>query len=281
MGFVSYVLTHDDLVEKLRQQLGFLRHSAALFDQGSEDEALRLAQLVRILVHATSSSHSLLSQLGVKETFDYLDTSEPIDPRNLLATMGLVAAKIEFGSGDSVGTYVAPLDGDHSRAESKRPHNRSGRKTKKRRKKPRPQPGKPGKGIAFIRGAFIAKGAPPDPPDPPDPPPYSRQKPFAEWWNDPVTKDSQGATFARRNYVLGCANKEGGAHVDPSLDAEWAGLTRNNTLHLRITSAGMEFVVAPGSGGEEIQLGNPALASVRQIAYEVDHTLRSQLSHLL
>ena len=43
----------------------------------------------------------------------------------------------------------------------------------------------------------------------------------------------------------------------------------------------MTVSAVPVIDGEEIQLGNPAFATVRQIAYEVDQTLRSQLAHLL
>src|SRR5438874_7396909 len=107
MALVPYGLTPDDLAEKLRQQLRFLRRSAAAFDGGEEDEALRLAAIIRVLLHDTGASHSLLGQLGVKESFTYLDTSEPIEPNNLLATMGLITACVSLE--DQTGRYVAPL----------------------------------------------------------------------------------------------------------------------------------------------------------------------------
>lgn len=253
MALVPYGLTPDDLAEKLRQQLRFLRRSAAAFDGGEEDEALRLAAIIRVLLHDTGASHSLLGQLGVKESFTYLDTSEPIEPNNLLPTVGLITARVNLET--LTGSYVAPLGhvvdprADASAAEP----------------------------AMYIRGAYQS----PVPPGPPDAPPYSRQKPFAPWWNDPVTKDSQGEEFSRWDYVRGCANKEGGSHVDPNLDAEWAALTRQNTLHLKASAGGLTVVVAPASDTESIRFGNPALASVRQIAYELEETLRTHLSHLL
>src|SRR5439155_3012869 len=109
---VAYALTPDDLAEKLRQQVGFLERSAALFDQGHKDEAMRLATIIRTLVHDTGASHSLLGQLGVKETISYLDTSEPIDPRNLLPTIGLALVKVEAGPRETLGSYIAPLGKD-------------------------------------------------------------------------------------------------------------------------------------------------------------------------
>lgn len=234
--------------------MGFLDRSAALFDQGHEDEAIRLAQIMRVLLHDTAASHSLLGQLGVKETLSYLDTSEPIHPLNLLPTMGLVEARVFESDSGLVGKYAAPLGGDPEPVSST--------------------------ALLHIRAAFAAEGPPPA--DLPGPPPYSRQKPFAEWWNDPVTKDSQKALFARRNYVLAGANQEGGAHVNPALDAEWAGLTRNNTLNMRVTAGGFQVAVGPIAAGDiTVDMGNPALASIRQIAYELDQTVRGQLAHLL
>jgi hypothetical protein len=35
------------------------------------------------------------------------------------------------------------------------------------------------------------------------------------------------------------------------------------------------------SSGVEVPMDSPALASIRQIAYEVDQTVRDQLGHLL
>jgi hypothetical protein len=253
MGAVDYTFTPDDLAEKLRQQVRFLRRSAAVFDGGDEDEALRLASIIRLLLHDTGASHSLLGQLGVKETFPYLDTSEPIEPNNLLPTMGLITARVDLQT--RAGSYVAPLG--HAvdpRADAS-----------------------PAKPAMYIRGAYHSTV----PPGPPSAPPYSRQKPFAAWWKDPVTKDSQGEEFSRWDYVRGCANKEGGSHVDPALDAEWAALTRQNTLHFKVSAGGLTVVVAPASDTESIEFGNPALASVRQIAYELDETLKIHLSHLL
>jgi hypothetical protein len=205
----AYNLTRDDLVVQLKAQVGFLERSAAAFDQGYDDEATRLAVVIRVLVHDTSNSHSLLGQLGEKSNLAFLDTAAPILAGNLLGTPGLVL----FRSDGRQVTYAPKLD------ESLR------------------------------RNA----------------------KPFERWWHDPVTKDSDGTLFTRRDYILALANKEGGTHVDPNLNAEWAALTRRNSLGF----------FGANSKGQSVPLGSPAAPSVRQIAYELDQTLRSQLAHLL
>lgn len=67
----------DDLAEKLQDQVAFLDDSCDAYDQGRHREAYRLATTVRVLVHDTAKSHSLLAQLGVKDTIQYLDARAP------------------------------------------------------------------------------------------------------------------------------------------------------------------------------------------------------------
>lgn len=48
---------------------------------------------------------------------------------------------------------------------------------------------------------------------------------FRHWWNTTILKDENGSLFSRRQTVLVVANQDGGAHVDPELDAAYANLT--------------------------------------------------------
>ena len=213
----SYELTQADLVSHLREQLEFLAASAGSFDAGFDGEAKRLATVIRVLLHDTGSSASLLGQLGVKEGLAYVDTAEPINPRNLAPTPGLVIMRMTSGEG---GRYAAPLD------------NR----------------------------------------------PFPRQSPkdFAPWWTAPVTKDGRGNVFSRRDYILTVSNKEGGAHVDHKLDEKYAALSRENALgwmYVEVDERGVE-VSRPFDT-------NPALPSVRQIAFEIAETLGPQLEYVL
>lgn len=203
----TYQLDKSDLVEHLKRQISFLERSAHAFDEGSEDEAVRSATVLRVLLHDTGSSTSLLKRLTVKERLSYVDTAESINPRNLAPTAGLVM--MQFSS-DAGGSYIAPLD------------NLSPTRIKPNR-------------------------------------------PFKPWWEEPVTKDGQGNLFSRRDYVLTASNKEGGAHVDHTLDAAYVALVRDNALG---------WTYSLDEGTDQPMERNPAYASVRQIAHEVDRTLR-------
>lgn len=67
------------------------------------------------------------------------------------------------------------------------------------------------------------------------------------------------------------ANTDGGAHVDPSLNAAYEALARQNSFGW--------FIVA--SDGVQPFANTPVLPSIRQVAYELDRTLTTHLGHLL
>ena len=58
----SFIRSHVDLAELLREQIGFIERSAAAFDEGHEEEAKRIAVVLRVLLHDTPQSTSLLGQ---------------------------------------------------------------------------------------------------------------------------------------------------------------------------------------------------------------------------
>jgi hypothetical protein len=64
----------DELKSLLDEQLDFLRTSADAFDRGVLSEYKRIALVLRVLLHDTSQSRSLLEQLGVKAGLRFLDT---------------------------------------------------------------------------------------------------------------------------------------------------------------------------------------------------------------
>jgi tetratricopeptide (TPR) repeat protein len=64
------------LKEHLKRQLGFLKRSCEIFDQGNEDEAIRIAVTLRTLFRDTRNSTSLMKLLGQMDTVQLLSTLE-------------------------------------------------------------------------------------------------------------------------------------------------------------------------------------------------------------
>lgn len=94
-----------DLEADLSEQLQFLASSGRAFDHGDLAEAKRIALVIRVLVHDTAVSHSLLAQLGIKDTLAWADSAPVIDndPSIVgrspgLTPMGLGADGIAFSA---------------------------------------------------------------------------------------------------------------------------------------------------------------------------------------
>lgn len=71
--------THDELKEHFREQVGFIEKSAEAFDNGAENEFKRIATSLRVILHNTRDSKSILKQLkqfGMMDV-EFLDSSFP------------------------------------------------------------------------------------------------------------------------------------------------------------------------------------------------------------
>lgn len=97
--------TKQELMSHLRDSIGFLDASSAAFDGGFVGEAKRLATTIRVLVHDTDKSKSLLRLLKMKTDMGFLNTTHPYDPENLVSYHGLVGVAFE---GEKA-RYWAPL----------------------------------------------------------------------------------------------------------------------------------------------------------------------------
>lgn len=82
---------------------------------------------------------------------------------------------------------------------------------------------------------------------------------FEQWWNQTVFVDKMKRKLSRRDLVLTVADQDGGAHVDPSLSAAYAELSRSNSL-------GWTF---QHDEGPTTDLKGPEKAALRQICHEV------------
>ena len=79
----DYQQSKDELQQHLKDTVQALELSSHAFDDGCEGEAKRCAAAIRVLVHDTSYSKSLLNQLGLKEASFY-DTSVPYNPKTVI-----------------------------------------------------------------------------------------------------------------------------------------------------------------------------------------------------
>jgi hypothetical protein len=62
-----HIMTSTDtarLTKKLEERVQFIRRSSEAYDQGSEEEALRIATSLRVVFHQTGASTSLITHLG-------------------------------------------------------------------------------------------------------------------------------------------------------------------------------------------------------------------------
>lgn len=93
------IVALSQIEEQLQDQLSFLERSCNTFDEGYRDEFKRLAVTIRVLVHDTAKSHSLLAQLGMKGG-NFVSYFDPIDGKNLLPDWPL--GMVEFSAGADV-----------------------------------------------------------------------------------------------------------------------------------------------------------------------------------
>jgi hypothetical protein len=65
---------------QLKRNVGFIRRSCELFDQGHKEEGIRIETALRVLLHDTQRSKSLLSHLKVKRIMKLNSSCHPPSP---------------------------------------------------------------------------------------------------------------------------------------------------------------------------------------------------------
>jgi hypothetical protein len=231
----KYKQTKEDLTTHLREQLQFLRASVTSFDEGFEGEAKRLAATVRVLVHDTKSSKSLLHLLGIKSVVRMHDTAIPFDPANLLPHQGLVSMRIDVpeGSGTTAVTFtVFGVNEPDTDAPSDK---------------------------ARAKVTYVPRVSTPNNMVEP------RDVSFNHWWEEIVIKDGAGQRFSRKDLIMAMANKEGGSHVDPQLDDKYAKLARFNSQGWQVQTGEIKSPLD----------NSVVAATVRQIAHELSVSIRN------
>lgn len=89
---VKYKRKKDELKEYWDDQINFLIREVNEFDNGSENEARRIASCLRILLHETKYSKSLVGQIGIN--LIYFSSSSFYNPANLLTSWTLLTLRL-------------------------------------------------------------------------------------------------------------------------------------------------------------------------------------------
>lgn len=226
-----------DFEKSLIQQMTYLERSCRDFDAGHHDEAPRIATTIRVLVHDTPQSTSLLTHLGIKAQLRYVDTGVYRDAFD--AAMDAEIAATEPGL-----KRVAKSEREVGLVET----------------------GRIGNGpVGWYAPLVLNRWRP-------GTPPYLATKgmsTFDEWWNTPLIETTNQKSFSRAHLVKIMANQAGGAHVDGGLDVDYAELCVDPQGAMMISDKPMNLE-DPIPNIEH----NIAFASVRQIAFELTLTLQ-------
>ena len=102
-------ITQEELAKHLAEQIGFLQSSAKLYDLGNETEAKRMAVTLRVLLHDTKTSSSLLGQMHLKKKMQFVSTARKYDPTNLLSQQCLLMLHVN----SNVARYVPVFENDN------------------------------------------------------------------------------------------------------------------------------------------------------------------------
>jgi hypothetical protein len=98
-----------ELMAHLKEQIEFLKRSSKAFDEGYASEAKRMAVVIRLLLHNTNKSHSLLHLLG-KDDILFYNTASKTDNKGKMSTHRLIGVMMKVGGGKSGSSFWAPLD---------------------------------------------------------------------------------------------------------------------------------------------------------------------------
>ncbi len=114
----------QDFREQYDQQISFLESSAKAYDKGNEPEAKRLAVSLRIFLHDSRNSTSLLQHLGVKDKLPFKDTAAAVpspasSPDTVVWAFSGGLCMVKAGSDDL--TFHPPVGGEEGKLDRSHP----------------------------------------------------------------------------------------------------------------------------------------------------------------
>jgi hypothetical protein len=95
----------SELLEQLELQISFLDRSCIAYDKGEIDDAIRIATTIRVLIHNTKASTSLLKHLNATTISLHTTVEDVQDHWNGYRGMGLISM-----SSDGTHDYTPSLD---------------------------------------------------------------------------------------------------------------------------------------------------------------------------
>jgi hypothetical protein len=194
--------------EQLRRQKRFLLNSMHLFEN-FEEEAIRMATTIRVLVHDTTSSTSLLTHLDIKKSTQFYNTALP---EGSFAGFNLNGVNVQVDWDDFIrNTPYAALVAKEIISVN-----------------------------GNIRMAFkpFAKNANRDVNE------YPTQG-FDDWWEGKVYDDKNGKEMTRKQLILAASNKDGGAHVDTVLPPNYVAIKNSNFVDIIVDGQQRDFDNVP------------------------------------
>ncbi len=181
----------DEIKNSFNHQCDYLYRSCRAFDAGQENEALRLSTTLRVLLHQTPKSNSLLNQMNLLTSLAYVDSgarrASLIQVLNQQAPAGMV---YNFDIADTLLVFSSVI-GDE---------------------------------IKFIAPLMRSRFVTADPKHAAVVPTRS----YKDWWEDRFMEVTNGHAFSRKDIVLALANKEGGTHLDPDIEIKFDDLYQDN-----------------------------------------------------
>ena len=103
---MSYILSYNDFLQRTKDKIEALQILCKAYDDGKYSIAKEIAASIRVLVHDTHSSTSLLAHLGLKDSIRMLSTKEPA-AHNELVLIGDGLYAMQMGNSQLI--YIPKL----------------------------------------------------------------------------------------------------------------------------------------------------------------------------
>jgi hypothetical protein len=97
---------------------------------------------------------------------------------------------------------------------------------------------------------------------------------LARWWKGPI-EVVNGALVSRLQLVKTMANQDGGAHVDPEIDADYLTLSQDNrgNYHTKAIQLSQTIPTTVAADAWLVPGGTITAASMRQVAWELEQSI--------